>query len=198
MPRATQGATLPGFCGADPAALDAALAAFRAHGATAAAMVARLAALLDRLDAVPVADWARWCAGVDLYMALRRGTVPHPIAPHVWAWRCDLRTQQFDAFPLVIRCRAAYLALDQAGRRAAEGRHGRLHAGGQDFSPLWRLGWPQDAVRGLDQRAGAMRADVVPLFGTGQLWSNAGYTDDEGTKQGRRQVKRKELAGVCR
>ncbi len=179
--------------------LAATIAAFRDHAALAAAMVARLDALIDRCAAIPTAAWDRWVSAQALYRNLRRGTVPSPIAPHVWSWRTDLRTTQVDAFPLLIRVRDAYSRLDGVSKVAAARRFGTLHNGGVDYSPVWAVGgWPRQALRDLDTKAATVKLDIVPLMTVnGALWAGAGIVDDEAIHK-RRGARRQQLAGVTR
>lgn len=179
--------------------LIAALANFRAHAAVATAMVAALDHLIDRCATIPTEEWDRWGRAEALYRALRRGTVPRPLAPHVWRWRTDLRTAQYDAFPLLIRLRDAYSKLDGPSRSRATARLGAIHGGGIDFSPCWELGgWPTQGIRDLDTRAAVARLDIVPLMATnGALWSAAGIIDDTEVHKKRHGARRKHAAGVA-
>ncbi len=177
--------------------LAATIAAFRDHAALAAALIAQLDGLIDRCAAIPTAEWARWVAAQALYNSLRRGTVPSPIAPHVWLWRTDLRTVQVDAFPLLIRVRDAYARLDQSSRRIAARRFGTIHNGGQDYTPVWRVGgWPTQALRDLDAKAATAKLDIVPLMTTnGALWAAHGITEQSPEK--RRFSGRRKAVGVA-
>ena len=174
--------------------LAATIDAFRAHARLAAAMVARLDALIDRCVAIPTAEWGRWVAASALYAKLRRGSVPVPIAPHVWPWRLDMRTVEVDAFPLIIRVRDAYSRLDGVSKIAATRRFGTLHNGGQDYTPVWTVGaWPRQAIRDLDTKASVVKLDIVPLMTVnGALWAGAGIIEELPQKRGAR---RKQLAG---
>ncbi len=143
------------------------LMAFRLHGRTTAAMVARLDGYLDRLDAIPVDEWCRWQDGAGRWLALRCGPLTRPPPPHLWPWRVPLADWTTRGYPLAVRCRAAYLALDRNGQRAAEARWGRIRGpeGGMDLSPLWALGTPVPALRALGQKAERLR--VRTLKGAG-------------------------------
>ena len=196
MPKALQPTAQLTLVPGDVSALATAIVSFKAHAALAAAMVAKLDTLIDRCAAIPTAEWQRWVAAQALYNNLRRGTVPSPLAPHVWPWRTDLRTVQVDAFPLLIRVRDAYGKLDGVGKIAATQRFGTLHNGGQDFTPIWAVGgWPTQALRDLDTKAATVKLDIVPLMTTnGALWAGAGYEDAEVIHKQR--GRRKQLVGV--
>lgn len=143
------------------------LMAFRLHGKTTAAMVARLDAYLDRLDAIPVDDWCRWQDGAGRWLALRCGPFTRPPPPHLWPWRTSLAAWTTQGYPLAVRAREAYLRLDRAGQRAAQGRWGPLRGPerGMDFSPLWRYGTPVDRLGALDRRAEQLRVRVMTVLG---------------------------------
>lgn len=200
MPKAPQPTAQRTLAFGSPATLDelaAHLAAFKDHARLAVALVAQLDTLIDRCTAIPTAEYARWLTGAALYRELRRGTVPHPLAPHVWPYATDLRTVQMDAYPLLIRVRDAYSRLDGASRIAAAQRFGTIHNGGVDFSPVWTVGgWPTQAIGDLDAKAATVKLDIVPLMTiNGALWSAHGITDTEVLNQGRARRRRK--AGVA-
>lgn len=186
--------TLPTLPQADLAPLIAALDAFRRHAALATAMVAKLDALITRCEAIPVSEYDRWLTASLLYAALRRGTVPTPIAPHVWPWRTDLRTVEVNAFPLIIRVRDHYSRLDTHARTVATRQLGTIHNGGIDYTPVWLLGgWPRDALKALDDRAALARLDIVPLMTvTGALWAAHGIVGDSSVHKKRHGVRRKQ------
>lgn len=199
MPKAPQPAAQRTLPLGNPATLDelaAHLAAFQDHARLAVALVAKLDALIDRCNAIPTAEYARWLTAQSLYRELRRGTVPRPLAPlapHVWPYASDLRTVQMDAYPLLIRVRDAYRRLDGVSQVAAAQRFGPLHNGGLDYTPIFIAGgWPKQAIQDLDTRAAAERLDIVPLMGiAGALWAAAGITDPEVLNQGRARRRRK-------
>jgi hypothetical protein len=155
----------------DPAAsLDALsrhLLAFRLYGRTTVAMVARLDGYLDRLEAIPLAEWCRWQAGAGRRLALSSGPLGSPPPPHLWPWRLPLAGWTTRGYPLACRCRDAYLRLDRGGRCAAQARWGPLMGpeGGQDFRPLWRLGCSVDRLAALDGRAERLRVRTLDGLG---------------------------------
>lgn len=152
------------------AALDALarhLLAYRLHGRTAAAMVARLDGYLDRLDAIPLGEWCRWQDGAGRWLRLRHGVLSRPPPPHLWPWRATLATWVVAGYPLAVRAREAYLALDRGGRCAAKARWGPFVGpqGGADLSPLWCMGTPQAAIDALDRRAERLRVRTLEGLG---------------------------------
>lgn len=198
MPKATQPTAQLALIPGNASTLEdlaATIDALRDHARLAAAMVATLDVLIDRCTAIPTAEWGRWCMAQTLYNTLRRGIVPHPIAPHVWPYATDLRTVEVNAFPLLIRVRDAYSKLDGVSTMAATRRFGTLHNGGIDFSPVWAVGgWPRHAIRTLDTKASVAKLDIVPLMTVnGALWAGAGIIEALPQKRGAR---RKQLAGV--
>lgn len=143
------------------AALGDALAAFRAHGETAGAMIARLGAILDRLEALPHEDGGAWSLGVARYLACRYGPLPRPLPPGAWPWGVALRAQQMAGWGVAIVCRQAYRALSAGQRERADADYGPLTDARGSDNPLWVGCYPQREEEALDRRAAALGVDVL-------------------------------------
>lgn len=142
------------------AALTAAMERFQAHGREGEAMIARLDLLLDRMQALPVAEVDGWVTGTARYLGLRYGPLRRPLPPGLWRWGYPLAHAAVLAWDLASESHFRFKQCSRNQRRDAVAAWGAFLDERGAPSPLLRLGWPVEALERLDRRSAGLCIDV--------------------------------------